>query len=154
MGMIYIIKYIQGEVPGETNSFLKRDFTFYNFQNPYDVMFRNKTPIFVEDGPYSNIIYLTKAFQEFQNFTDPQYYHEENIVSYRCWVDTRGDKNADVSFANFIAIGAWYQMKHTERPSMALQAFGAFYFELENFIYLTMLASTIRPTFLTEDSAK
>ena len=43
----------QGQVPGDTNSYLKRDFTFYEFQNPYDVMFRNKTPIFVEAGPFS-----------------------------------------------------------------------------------------------------
>jgi hypothetical protein len=35
---------------------LKREFTFYNFTNPMDVMFAAAKPKFVEVGPFSNII--------------------------------------------------------------------------------------------------
>lgn len=44
---------IWGEIPGDTNSLVIRNYTFYNFTNPWEVFFNNATPIFVELGPYS-----------------------------------------------------------------------------------------------------
>jgi hypothetical protein len=44
----------QGEVPGKTGAVIIRNFTFFDFVNPMDVMFRNQKPKFVEVGPYSN----------------------------------------------------------------------------------------------------
>ena len=47
-------------------------------------MFRGKKPIFVEKGPYT--------YQEKQNFTDYKFSEDESIVTFRCWIQTVGEK--------------------------------------------------------------
>ncbi|CAD8079287.1 unnamed protein product [Paramecium primaurelia] len=136
-----------GQVPGDTKTYLKRDFTFFQFTNPYDVMFRGKKPIFVEKGPYT--------YQEKQNFTDYKFSDDGNIVTFRAWIQTVGEKQNDkITFANFVALGAWHQLQNTEPAVMALQVFSSFYFELKKFFYPTMIAQAVISSFLNEDTAK
>lgn len=51
--MLYFIKKkFQGLLPGQSDAYVIRDFTFFDFINPLDVVFRNAKPTFVEYGPY------------------------------------------------------------------------------------------------------
>ncbi|CAD8186309.1 unnamed protein product [Paramecium octaurelia] len=136
-----------GQIPGDTQTYLTRDFTFFQFTNPYDVMFRGKKPILVEKGPYT--------YQEKQNFTDYAFNDDKSIVTFRAWIQTVGEKQNDkITFANFVALGAWHQLQNTEPAMMALQVFSSFYFELKKFFYPTMIAQAVISSFLNEDTAK
>lgn len=75
-------------------------------------MFRNSTPIFVEKGPY--------RYQELQDFRDFNFTDDGDVVEFNFDVGTEGNQEGRVTFANFIAIGAWHQMKNTESPSLFL----------------------------------
>ena len=65
------------KIPGDTDMVIYRNFTFFNFTNPLDFVFYNKTPEFMVDGIHT--------YQEYQEFTDREYLDEGDQVAYNYW---------------------------------------------------------------------
>ena len=96
-----------GQIPGDTQTIIMRNFYFYNFTNSLDVIFKNATPILVESPPYQ--------YQEFENFTDLQYQKFNNTgpetvkYKFREWlvktqVGNESDKVSQKYYGKYIII--------------------------------------------------
>lgn len=132
-----------GMVPGDTKMVVVRSFQFFNFTNPYETVFLNETPLFIETEPYE--------YQEFQNFTNVTYrtLNDSNleVIDFNYWEYMheleKGNKNDKVQIANLAAFGAWYQLKPAEDYVIAIQAFGQLIGGLEDEIYEFALAQGV-----------
>lgn len=108
---------IWGQIPGKTNSLVLRNYTFFNFSNPWEVFFNNATPVFVELGPFS--------YQEVMLFMNTSYSEDSSLVSYNMWRyfvpinGTTGDETVHV--LNYGPLAAWYQLKQANESLIALQ---------------------------------
>lgn len=84
-----------------------RNYTFFNFTNPWDVFFRNATPIFVELGPYT--------FQEVTTLAEPKFSSNGELVQnylWRYYPPINGTTGHEiVHVLNYGPLGAWYQLK-------------------------------------------
>ena len=65
------------KIPGDSGMVIYRNFTFFNFTNPLDFVFYNKTPEFMVDGLHT--------YQEYQEFTDREYLDDGDQVAYNYW---------------------------------------------------------------------
>jgi CD36 family len=116
-----------GMIPGSSHMNITRKFNFFEFLNPYQVLFLNETPIFVESEAY--------FYQEYQNFTNSSFTEDENgeeIVEFQYWeymkeLGGEGGKEAQKEkkkLVNLAAFGAWTQLLGTEESIFALQTMG------------------------------
>lgn len=138
-----------GRVPGDTNMQIVRRFQFFEFYNPYETVFLNKTPIFIETKPYE--------YQEFQNFTNVTYRNlpdsDVEVIDFNYWEYMHkmevGNASDKVKLVNLAGFGAWYQLGTAEDYLIAIQAFGQLIGGLEDEIYEFALAQGILGMLLT-----
>ena len=106
---------------------MSRKFNFFEFKNPYQVLFLNSTPVFVESEAY--------FYQEYQNFTNSSFSETKDgleIVSFDYWEymkevgaeGGRDPKQEKKTLVNLAAFGAWSQLLGTDEASFALQTVG------------------------------
>ena len=116
-----------GLIPGQSHMNMSRKFNFFEFKNPYQVLFLNSTPVFVESEAY--------FYQEYQNFTNSSFSETKDgleIVSFDYWEymkevgaeGGRDPKQEKKTLVNLAAFGAWSQLLGTDEASFALQTVG------------------------------
>ena len=110
-----------GEVPGGLNVTALIKFTFFNFTNPFDVLYLNKTPEFVETKPY--------VYQNFQKFLKANFSTDENGTEYvefnpYLWYEPYGDVDDQdlVTVPNLGPLITWYSMKHSTQAKICMEA--------------------------------
>ena len=138
-----------GRVPGDTHMKIYRTFQFFNFQNPYEAIFLNETPIMQESLPYD--------YQEFQEFLNYSFYNLPNssleVVSYNFWdymkkID-KGNESDIMTVANLPAFGAWYQLQISEKFLLSIQTMSQMIGGIESEIVDMALAQGISALFMS-----
>ena len=137
-------------VPGKTQTTIRRKFSLYNFTNPDEVLFLNKTPELVEYGPY--------IYQELQKLDDLNFSKNGSSVKYNNWVyehimNEGRDVNEKISSVNFGAFGVWNQLKDTVKTpdsTLLLQAFGQLITGLQTQITENILAQALKEIFYAQ----
>ncbi|EAR89297.2 CD36 family protein (macronuclear) [Tetrahymena thermophila SB210] len=108
-----------GQIPGDTGMVLERQFTFFNWTNAERFFIYGDKPTLNE----SQTVY----YQEFQNFTNPQYNEDGSIVSYQFqefFLPIKGSTGEELqTVVNLGPMGFWYQIKQASRVQVGSQAF-------------------------------
>lgn len=95
-------------IPGDTDSKIIRNFTFFKFDNEGEFIFKNQKPIFTEISGYK--------IQELEDFLDIEYIEGGNLVKVRDWTrfnEWFESKSLDdkVSILNMGNLGYWSTLK-------------------------------------------
>ena len=128
-----------GEIPGQLNATLIRNYYFFNFTNPFETVFSGAQPVFVQTQPY--------CYQEYQNFSDPTYLtnsaDEEYIVNYNFqnWnMPCSGSNYTDeITTINVGALGLWYVLKTAPQPLVAINGLSILILGLEQSLYTSAI---------------
>ncbi|KAL4446619.1 hypothetical protein ABPG74_005557 [Tetrahymena malaccensis] len=108
-----------GQIPGDTGMVLERQFTFFNWTNAERFFIYGDKPTLNESQP----VY----YQEYQNFTSPQYNEDGSIVSYQFqefFIPIKGSNGEELqTTVNLGPMGFWYQIKQASRVQIGIQAF-------------------------------
>lgn len=142
-----------GEVPGDTKMKIYRTFQFFNFKNPYETLFLNETPAFQESLPYD--------YQEYQQFLNYSFYMLPNssleVVSFNFWdymhKIERGNASDEMTIANLLAFGAWYQLQNSENFLLSIQTMSQLITGLESQIIDFALSQGILSIFIADKKA-
>lgn len=110
-----------GMVPGDSKMLIYRTFQFFNFKNPYEVVFLNETPVLQESAYYD--------YQEYQQFLDYNFSYLPNssleVVNFSFWDYmkklSRGNESDSMEIVNLAAFGAWYQLQTSEKFLLSIQ---------------------------------
>ena len=138
-----------GMVPGDTKMLIYRTFHFFNFQNPYEAIFLNETPVFQETISYE--------YQEFQNYTNCSFRNLPNssveVVDFNFWDYMKklpqGNESDLITVANLPAFGAWYQLQTSEKFLLSIQAMSQLITGIENLIINFALSQGVLGLFIT-----
>lgn len=140
-----------GEVPGDSQAQITRVFKFFNFSNPEEFLFENKTPIFDEVGDF--------YYQEIQNFTHYNFLTDESTGMekidynfYQHFHHLSGNVDQNLTVVNLGAMGAWYQFKTSPKKKVALQAFGGIIYTLEDYAELVASSQGIWAQFVKDQN--
>ncbi|KAL4496216.1 hypothetical protein ABPG72_012953 [Tetrahymena utriculariae] len=108
-----------GQIPGDTGMVLERQFTFFNWTNAERFFIYGDKPTLNESQP----VY----YQEFQNFTNPQYNEDGSIVNFQFqefFLPIKGSTGQELqTTVNLGPMGFWYQIKQASRVQIGIQAF-------------------------------
>ncbi len=142
-----------GMVPGDTKMLIYRTLHFFNFQNPYEAIFLNETPVFQETIPYE--------YQEFQNYTNCSFRNLPNssveVVDFNFWDYMKklpqGNESDIITVANLPAFGAWFQLQNSEKFLLSIQSMSQLIGGLENLIIDFALSQGVTGLFITKEQA-
>ncbi|EGR32021.1 hypothetical protein IMG5_098570 [Ichthyophthirius multifiliis] len=106
-----------GMIPGDTKMEIERQFTFYNFENPEDFVFRGKKPHLQESKKF--------YFQEFQEFNNPQFSEDQTKVDFDYYQYFHAIKQTNAQeIQNCVNLGPlsfWYQLKLASETQIGIQ---------------------------------
>ncbi|KAL4503018.1 hypothetical protein ABPG72_014247 [Tetrahymena utriculariae] len=123
------------DIPGDTNAFIVRNFTFFEFKNPFEFLFEQKTPIVQESKVYS--------YQESAQFVNLEFLDNGEKVKYNFYrhfnnlYDTKNDEQ--VTTLNLGAYGAWNIMKNTNLTNLNLNGLYSLFNSMNSTILPTII---------------
>lgn len=138
-----------GEVPGDTQANVTRQFFFYNFTNPEGFLYNNENPEFYEVGPY--------VYQEYQNFSNYNYKVDPKTNQrqikydfYNYFKYLSGNVSDRIQTVNLGTAGVWAQAKTAPKKKVAVQAFSSIIYTLEDYLYLIACSQGIYSQFIKD----
>jgi len=133
-----------GNIPGSTNTFVYKNYSFFNFMNAENFTYFNQTPKFVETPSFD--------YQEFQHYLDVNYSSnnsqgEPTLVSYyyqqyNLRVNTTDDSQTR-NVVNIAPFGLWYTIKTITDDFIGINAFAQLQAGLVVTLYPSVLAQGI-----------
>ncbi|EAS04570.2 CD36 family protein (macronuclear) [Tetrahymena thermophila SB210] len=123
------------DIPGDTKAFIVRNFTFFEFKNPFEFLFKQQTPVVQESKVYS--------YQESAQFVNLEFLDNGEKVKYNFYrhfnnlYDTKNDEQ--ITTLNLGAYGAWNIMKNTNLTNLNLNGL----YSLFNSMNTTILPTII-----------
>jgi hypothetical protein len=127
-----------GIIPGQLGANVSRDYTFFNFTNPFESVYCNAVPTFMQTGAYN--------YQEYQNFSNYVFSPDNANVSYyfQDWnLLTGGNPEDLITTVNLGPMGLWYTLKTAPQPLVALNALTQLYTGLVNELYSNAIATLL-----------
>jgi len=126
-----------GLVPGSTGAFVIRNYSFYNWTNPREVIYFGKKPVFYQ-LPGS-------TYQEYQEFVDPHYKDLDkdnlpDLVEFGFWQYVQPlEPHPDqiVITVNLGALGFWYNAKNAPDYQIAVNVIASLILGLEEQIIIS-----------------
>lgn len=112
-----------GEIPGDLNITTIVNFTLFSFTNPFEVLYLNQTPEFVETKPYRYQAFSKFLNANFTNDTSDEAGQYVEFSPYQWYKPYQEVSDQDsVTVPNLGALNAWFQMKNTPREKICLDA--------------------------------
>jgi len=74
-----------GEIPGDTETLINRDFYINELQNPREVIYYGQKPVVQEVGPFS--------YQELQSFDKHQISKDKQYVDFNFWIRYKANQS-------------------------------------------------------------
>lgn len=133
-----------GKIPGSTNTFVYKNFSFFNFTNPEAFAYFNQSAKFIETPSLD--------YQEFQNFLNANYTKknskgEPTVVEYfyqlyNLPVNTTNDK-VNRTIVNLGPMGVWYSIRTITDDFIGINAFYQLQDGMVSSLYASILAQGI-----------
>lgn len=133
-----------GQIPGSTNTFVYKNFSFFNFMNAEGFAYFNETAKFVETPSFN--------YQEYQNFSNANY-SKPNAAGkptevsyfyqlYNLPLNTTDDSQTR-TIVNLGPMGVWYAIKTITDDFIGINAFAQLQGGLVGSLYSSILAQGI-----------
>ncbi len=131
--------------PGSTDTLTLRNFTFYNFTNPREILYKGAKPKFNEISNY--------LLQERSNFTNITYSADKSYIDFNYWLffthlPNSRDLNEKVTVPNLAPLGFWSQLENINISNLAIQGFGGLFVEMNNTIRKQAIGQGVAGQFL------
>lgn len=133
-------------IPGDTDTLVLRNYTFFDLENPKEVLYRNAKPSFREVSGY--------VIQEFNDMENIKYVEDGNVAEFDFWLhfEERDSRSLDekVSTLNLGPLGFWAGVQIAPDENFTLNGFGPLYVELRDTLKNTVLGQGVSEQYLPD----